>query len=119
MSRAALEREPRDPIARCWLAFDAAWHERHDEMREHLALLEDERLGVFHRCTLGLIRGYAQALEAGDGMAAQWPFRETAALARNINNPAYRRLRNRLAVRLARIGAVPGWLWPLRWLRLR
>ncbi|PAU65079.1 hypothetical protein BZL41_07805 [Pseudomonas sp. PIC25] len=119
VAQAALEREPRDPIARCWLAFDAAWHERHDEMREHLELLEDERLGVFHQCTLGLIRGYAQALEAGDGMAAQWPFRETAAQARNINNPAYRRLRKRLAARLARIGSAPGWLWPLRWLRLR
>ncbi|MFZ6047839.1 tetratricopeptide repeat protein [Pseudomonas sp. CR3202] len=120
VSRASLARDPAGHDAMVWLAGDAAVAGQHDEMQEWLTRIGEVRLRAYVQCMLELVRGYARAVDAGDSRQALKHFRDAQHLAKvGDNKPCFRRLRRKLAWRLAFGPLTPGWWAALRYLRLR
>lgn len=119
VSELALQRDAQNWDAMVWLATDAAREERLDDLKAWLEKIPGKDLRVFYQAFVHLLRGYVQAVEAGNSSAARLHFHAARACAKGENHPAFRRLLNSLSKRLAYSELTPTWRRLTRYLQLR
>jgi tetratricopeptide (TPR) repeat protein len=119
VSRLALQREARNMDAMLWLAIDAAYGERMDELESWLEQIQADELQSFYKAFWHLLQGYVHALKDGDSDRARTYFYAARAAAKGENHPTFRRLLTTLSKRLAFSALTPKWQQLNRYLQLR